>query len=140
MFTLERNNGDIPLTSIQTGVPERTLRYWRQTWQPTSAAMPQISRQRPDLRSLLPPEIADLENAKEADVFKFLREQLMQALLEMVTTFVDEMDDATFHQRVTALTRLIDRFPKVTSWLPQDSSQVVRIVYQDPDGSYLTPP
>jgi hypothetical protein len=51
------------------------------------------------------------------------------------------MDEATFHQRMTALAKLVDRFPKVTSWLPQDSSQVVRIVYQDPDGSvHESPP
>src|SRR5690606_39284126 len=74
MLTLERNNGDISLTSLQTGVPERTLRHWRirQKWQKANVAMPQISRQKQELPSLLPPEI---ESVKEDDVFKYLREQ-----------------------------------------------------------------
>src|SRR5690606_35762103 len=116
MLTLERNNGDISLTSLQIGVPERTLRHWRirQKWQKANVAMPQISRQKQELPSLLPPEI---ESVKEDDVFKYLREQLMRGLLQMVANLADEMDEATFHQRVTTLAKLIDRFPKVTSWL-----------------------
>src|SRR5690606_3593455 len=120
MLTQERNNGDILLASLPTGVPERTLQHWRirQKWQKANVAMPQISRQKKELPSLLPPEIADIESAKEDDVFKYLREQLMRELLQMVANLADEMDEATFHQRVTALAKLIDRYPKVTSWLP----------------------
>lgn len=134
--TLDRNGDNITVTSIQTGVPERTIRDWRQQ---RHLFLPENSRRRRQIE--LPPEIANPEHSKEADVFKYLREQIMRGLLQMVANFAEDMDDATFHQRVNALTKLIDRFPKVTSWLPVDQSNVVTIVYQDPDGSvHDTPP
>ena len=54
--TLDRNGGSIHITSLATGVPERSIRQWRQErrlWQPENARQ---RRQQPQL----PPEIAKL--------------------------------------------------------------------------------
>jgi hypothetical protein len=73
---------------------------------------------------------------------ELLRQRLAQNALLLADTLDDAIAEAPLNQRAAALGLLIDRLIKLDAWQPQERPEgVIRIEYQDPDGSvHQTPP
>lgn len=70
-----------------------------------------------------------------------LRAQLIAAAEALAATLPDAIADAPLNQRATALNGLIDRILKLAAQEPPSGDRVIRIEYEDPDGSiHDTPP
>ncbi|MBC8170324.1 MAG: hypothetical protein H7X77_01570 [Anaerolineae bacterium] len=138
LICLWDNFDDIPLTSHQTGVPQRTLREWRAAY---LAANPDF--QPPGAPTFADPpkniSAAAAANAAEvADQFILLREKLMQQIFTLVSEVSDKAGDASF--RAIAIARLLDRVHKLDTLIPAlrpppHEENVYRVEYLYPDGS-----
>lgn len=93
----EANGGDIALTSVQTGIPERTLRQWRQQHQ-RQLPPPQISERR---------QLPEFENDLAA--LDFMRRQILDELLALSGDLQGNFGVTTPYQRIQILSRLLDR-------------------------------
>jgi hypothetical protein len=136
---LVENNGDIILTSLQTGVPQRTLRDWRyQSHILTAAAVDEMAAARRTQESEPPPSASELDD----DALKRIHDKLVADIHKLINTLGDDMEYASFPQRVTALARMVESLPKLQSLLTTDDDQFIRIQYQDADTGivYNEPP
>jgi transposase-like protein len=135
---LQANRGNIALTHVQTTVPERTLRHWRrQQWLKQQAQLPLPPPTPPRQQQEDLPEFED-----DATALKFLREQIIQELLQVAVSLKDSFSVTTPYQRVLVLSQLLDRLIKLDNYIPRtEHEQVIRIEYQYPDGLiYDRPP
>lgn len=115
---LELNGGDVVRTAAETGVPERTLYTWRRQFEEKNQR-----QQSP------PPPLPKFEN--DLDAMKFLREQIVQELLNIARSFGAEADRSSPRQRALVLSQLLDRLMKLDAhlkpYIPVDN--VWRIEY-----------
>lgn len=125
---LDDNFGNVQLTAAFIGMPERTLRDWKNR------------RKRQHIREFvdLPPEKnnrrrrqEDME--EEIHEYTHLRERLMDHINNLMETLTDDPDLA--HLRVIALTRLLDRVIKLEALTAKEGEQVIRLEYKYPDGT-----
>lgn len=122
---LKQNEGDLTLTSIQTGIPRRTLYDWkRQLNQPESPST-QKNFDPP------PPPHAKAGQQQKIDEIKALRDRLMQRLKDLAYS----MDDDP--QITIAISRLLDRLIKLDQYIAQlaPPEKVIRVEYQYVDGT-----
>lgn len=138
---LTETYGDITATSMQTGIPARTLRYWRQRARHT---IPPANGQNGKLpkkfhagnnHETANPE-ANLTPAEEAaGEFENLRAQLMKHIFSLAASLTD--DPNTAHLRAVALARLLDRVVKLDTLIPAYHPEEHEIIFkfEYPDGS-----
>ena len=112
---LEANDGNISLTSLQTGVSAQTLRNWAQ-------------RKQAERTGRLYDKLCQLQEQLATNA---------QALAEAID---DALDGAPLNQLASALGIVTDRYIKLDELLAQtkvddEEEQVIRIEYQYPDGS-----
>jgi hypothetical protein len=77
------------------------------------------------------------------ETLKQLQRQLLDLALEIVNEMEEAIADAPLNQQVAALKAILDSVLKLEARMPRDEKEggVVRIVYQDPDGSvHQSPP
>ena len=125
---LQANHNNVALTSIQTGVPERTIRDWRRKhW----------------LEKALPPQGTPAAAAKpaldygeETEALKFVRQQIIQEVVSVASNLADTLNTTAPYHRILALTQLLDRLIKLDAYIPEtERERVVRFEFQYPDGS-----
>lgn len=134
---LQKNGGDVQLTSQQTGVPARTLRDWRR--QSLGVPPPSIFPPPPPHS---PSPLVEEEQAGEEeqpdprDQFFQLRELMMREALTLATSLASDMAHTPVSQRASALTRLVDRILRLDDVLPRNwPEMVIRHEYHYPDGT-----
>jgi hypothetical protein len=99
--------GDIALTSERTGIPERTLRDWRRERERSSPPSP------PPFSAPPPPpnEVPDFED--QLDALNYIREQVMNELLNISANIGDTFAQTPPHKRLRVLSDLLDRLMKL---------------------------
>lgn len=131
---LADNYGNVTLTAIQTGIPERTLRDWKRRRKfETLKDLPPIkeTRRRQQTAANDDPD-QNTENESEGEYTR-IRQRLMQHIDTLLETLTDDPDTA--HLRIIALTRLLDRVIKLESLTRTESNAPIRIEYKYPDGT-----
>ncbi len=129
---LDDNYGNVPLTALQTSIPERTLRDWKRL------------RKLETLKQLPPKKVAQRQQQKEYEeedttaAYTRIRAHLMQHINTLLDTLTDDPDTANL--RAIALTRLLDRTIKLEAFVQNETDHAIRIEYQYPDGSIHTAP
>ncbi len=133
-------NGSITATSAQTGVPQRTLRYWRQKlqeeqkWQQNLARLPEKSSDCRQSGNKIESQEAE-EPLELPQQLQMLRDQMMRHTFTLSQSL--SVDDERINERAIALTRLIDRVLKLETAIQQSGiykkDQVYRIEYVYPD-------
>lgn len=119
---LEANLGNITLTAIQTNIPVRTLRDWKRENAALVAANTLPDADSPS--DLLPPSEILRRRRRETGEYTRIREILMDHLFDLTETLLD--DPATAHQRMTALSRLLDRVIKLESLVDREQDNLRR--------------
>lgn len=116
LVQLERNSGNIALTHLQTGIPERTLQNWRRKIQL------QDLRWRPAAPPPQKKEVPEFEDDLEA--LAYMRQQIMSELLNIAANLQDGFALSLPHQRLQILGQLLDRLAELDERLKP---------YQEPD-------
>ena len=164
---IEALDGSVALTSELSGIPTRTLNRWRREQrsrrqlareqllqEKDSGAAAAESRRRQaeaQLRQLRKQRAALLggSGARRATVADNPRARLEELalvqLLDEATLLADSLgeaiDDAPLGQRATALNHLLDTILRILALLPRQEEVLVRVEFQDPDGTaHSTPP
>jgi transposase-like protein len=148
---LHANGGDIAITHLQTGIPERTLRDWRRaiwlhsppppppptpTWRRQNDSTPDIAKPQP-----LPSSEDNVPVFKDdLDALAYLRRQIVNELVKIASAFQDSLQLVSPYQRVTILSQLTDRLMKLDAHLKPYTprEQIVRIVRVKRPIGYLT--
>lgn len=146
---LAETYGDITATHLQTGIPPRTLRAWRQemrrqpswlpekvsVWQPSLAANVAAAPTAPTLFNDALSTQDDDQNFDLAAVLKTLRGQLLSHIFDLSARLNE--DSEAIHLRVIALTRLLDRVVKLDALIAphEQQQQIISFEFQYPDGS-----
>lgn len=88
-------------------------------------------------------QVADTA-AKVTEALRQLQRELLRLALQLIDGIEESVPEAPLNQRVTMLKALIDGVLKLEARMPKEEDEeggVVRIVYQDPDGSvHQSPP
>jgi hypothetical protein len=146
---LKENHGDVPLTSLQTRIPERTLYDWKrklrlqenlnthlQQENITAAAATAANSAMPDGAHDESSEDTDKETEHEYVRF---REHLIRHIDTLLRTLSDDPDLA--HRRAIALTRLLDKVIALESLVTKNQPITIRYEFRQFDGSLApTPP
>jgi hypothetical protein len=123
---LQANDGSVMLTSIQTGVSERTIHYWRQRFnmekdivstkllpQKENVVPPQLQLQKED-KSMYGHDTSSPNDEKsdpQLTELHSLRQTIMNHIFELAADL--SSDDELVSQRAIAVSRLLDRIPKL---------------------------
>ncbi len=103
---LNLNNGNIALTSHETGIPIRTLYGWRHEREQQALLQSLQLRQESQMPQNPPPEFDD-----DAGAYGFLRQQVLRELTHIAANF--NMNAATPSQRLAALNQLFEYLSEV---------------------------
>lgn len=129
LAALHANHGSVPRTSLQTGIPERTLYTWRrELWRQR--------RQNPDPAPPPPPPTdppADASDTTEA--MTYIRQRIITELMTLIQSFEQDFALSSPYQRVQAISQLLDRVLKLNDYRPPEET-VFRIEYEDPDDAW----
>lgn len=150
---LQANGGNVALTHLQTGIPQRTLYGWRQEiWLQQLQRIQQSSQSQQQRTPPPPPPLTDLAGApdiadevlSEEDNLQLLNRIRQRLITELANMANEGLMLTSPNQRIHALTTLLDRLMKLDDhlkpYLPADN-QVRRIEYIYPDGStHQVPP
>lgn len=153
------HNGNIAIIHQLTGFPERTIRHWRRQWDDDYQflshafagnsplpAMANDALKQPAIPSF-PPDSAIAENTDSIAELTHLRATLM----EHATTLADTLlaGDGLVHQRVQAVSRLLDRILALDEILPNrttdpacppQTEQTIRWEFYYHDDVHVRPP
>jgi len=140
---LDAYDGDVALTSLETGIPERTLRAWRIKHHARSIApghLPPSSNRRQFRRIPLVDAPSPPADPPENELLA-LRQHLMRDALTLAASVEADLTRAPLAHRVVALSHLVDRIMKLDARLPRPRHEsVIRIEYVDPQGNVSTTP
>jgi len=131
MNCLAINNGDVMLTSVQTGIPERTLYYWslraKKILQSQSPQSPQTSSPstHPPVgaQHVAPSSSPPAPIPTDPDLINTLTDlqaKMKHAMNLLADSIPEAIADAPLNQRILALVHLIDRIVKLNAQLPNE--------------------
>jgi transposase-like protein len=156
LAALDENDGSILLTSLKTGVPERTLHSWKRDRLPKEELLqrrqaikntpPQPPPPQQTFRYPNDPELEKLlrEQAAAADtIIDDVLDQLLKDVQVLSRRIRHNFDQAPPVSQIMALTRLLDRVIKLDARKPrlEPERRLELIRYQYPDGSiHKVPP
>ena len=108
------NDGDVALTALQSGIPERTLTRWKRSlvW-PSNLAQPQP-----------PPQPQMTIASDDIEALRNLQQEMLHEAYNLVHSIEEAIEDAPLNQRVAALAQLIDRIIKLSVQLPHPDDDV----------------
>jgi transposase-like protein len=131
---LDSNRGNITLTSLQTGISERTLYDWRRRRE--------LQQQQIQPHTLLQSLPVLQQQQNETDELNILRDSMMQTAIAIADSLKVNIDSRSLNVRVNALTSLLDRIMKLDSECPTEGgTQTIQIEYVDAEGRiYAAPP
>ena len=127
--SLDLYQGSIPIASLRTGIPERTLRDWRRRRE----ASDPVDHHNPEEAPLSPEEKSSAVAIRE---LRDLRKLLMTHIFTL-TTALSQDDDRVQHRSI-AVSRLLDRVMKLDREIAQIDANgplVIRVVRTNPDGT-----
>lgn len=129
-------SGSVGYASRQTGIPERTIRHWRQQRERDIPLMRDPERN--PVATLPEKNVEPLPANSPREELQTLRDQIMFHVQRIVASLSD--DDVQINERAIAVTRLLDRVMRLDAQLAQAfPGETQRIIfqyqYQDPDGS-----
>ncbi len=121
---LDANNGDVSLTSAQTGITARTLYRWNKNRELSLTQNPS------PLTTLTtpPPPISD----DTAEVLRDLQQRILRETYRLIDAIESSIGDkSSVNQIVSAISQLIDRYMKLSAQLPsqQENEPFLRIEY-----------
>lgn len=106
---LQTVGGDIHRASQETGIPERTIYAWRkEAWlqQSLQQSPPSESQQKPV------PQFDD-----PADLLDYVRQQIMEELVHLVTNLEQSRNYTSPHQRIIMIDQLLNRLVHLEKFL-----------------------
>lgn len=125
--------GDIALTAERTGIPERTLRDWRRERERSSPPSP------PPFSAPPPPPNEPPEFEDDLEAVTYIREQIMNELLNVSANISDTFAQTAPHKRLRVLSDLLDRLMKLDEILkPYQPDTWFRIAWET--GLYVRTP
>ena len=124
---LQANDGSVMLTSIQTGVSERSIRYWKQrqfmedtvstsqtkSQQQKENAMQQQQKEDKSMYGHDTSSPNDEKSDPQLTELRSLRQTIMNHIFELAADL--SSGDELVSQRAIAVSRLLDRIPKLDS-------------------------
>ena len=164
---LEALDGSVALTSEISGIPTRTLNRWRREQrsrrqlareqllqeQDSAAGAAEKRRRQAEaqLRQLRQQRAARLDDSgarragrpdsPQARLEELALVQLLDEATHLADSLGEAIDDAPLGQRATALNQLLDKILRILALLPRQEEVLVRVEFQDPDGTaHSTPP
>jgi len=132
--SLDLYQGNIPIASLRTGIPERTLRDWRRRREESDP----VDHHHPEEAPLSPEEKSSAAAIKE---LKDLRKLLMTHIFTLTASL--SQDDERVHHRSIAVSRLLDRVIKLDREIAQmkgNGPLIIRVVRGSKDGADHTAP
>jgi transposase-like protein len=118
------NHGDVTLTSLETGIAERTLTRWKRSMVlPPRGAFPSRPQPQP------PPQPQNPIAADDLEALRDLQQEMLREAYNLVHSIEEAIDEAPLNQRVAALAQLIDRIMKLSVQLPRADDDDVQIAY-----------
>jgi hypothetical protein len=150
---LDANRGQVLRTSLQTGIPERTLQRWKalRNLQPPQPPPLLLDSRRqppptlpvgahPGVRPDLTPSptlaegdptgTGDSGRAPDGD-YDSLRQHLVREALTIAASLSHGLHNAPLNQRAIALSRLVDRIVKLDTLSPQPSDNNYILIYDE---------
>jgi len=141
---LQANFGDVARTSLQMGIPERTLYTWKrqlQQLQQQQSPLPQHYTAH-DPSPLLPPHPSHngqpaqstrtyTSFTDEGQAFHYLRGRLLDELFKIVASLDDSYTLLPPHQRALLVSQLIDRLVKLDAYIPRVVPKAPQIMVLD---------
>jgi transposase-like protein len=126
---LDVNRNNVALTSIQTGIPERTLREWRR--------QDRIQRHLPpDPLPAAAAEAFEREFTETSEAIQWIQDRFIQELVKLTQTLPEILSTASPYHQLLTLMHMIDRIEKLQTLVPQsDNHPSIRLEFVDPDGS-----
>lgn len=114
---LRINGGNIAYTSTQTGIPERTLRHWRQEeWRKNAQESLPLPPHPPRRRQQLP--YIDVETGS-TEVLLALRQQIINHIIQAAPTLIDGLNTTSPYHRVLAVSQLIEHLRWLDAYIPR---------------------
>jgi hypothetical protein len=149
---LKENYGDVPLTSLQTRIPERTLYTWKRQFRreenldanlrqekTTAAAAAAADLSMADTQMETPNASTHAAEEDTENEYVRFRDNLIQHIDTLLQTLSDDPDLA--HRRAIALTRLLDKVVTLGALVKQTQPITIRYEFRQFDGSLApTPP
>ena len=130
MQLLERNGGDVYLTHLQTGIPQRTLYSWR-------TELIVLRRHTP---SPPPPQSTLPDFDDVIDALIYLRNNILEVLQQVVAATSDNLMPYLYWDHIRAQVRLLDCVLKLDKFLAPEYHQralqnalPVRAIFDDDD-------
>lgn len=122
LLTINRNN--IALTSIQTHIPERTLREWRRKQRLKAPTLPPYP----------PPAAAADRFDSIPEALNHVHSRILEQLVELADSLPEILATAPPYHQLLALTQLIDRVEKLQALVPRlVPQQTIQVQFKDPD-------
>ena len=153
LAALEENRGDTAITSLKTGIPQRTLQAWRRAAIPPEELLRRLSekntaQQAPPPQQLMLPRSLMEDDPAFAEILRHegehadaLLDEVLKQLMESVRVLAGRLttnfDNAPPVSQMMALTRLIDRVLKLDARQPRVQKPKAYIMrYQYPDRTF----
>lgn len=145
---LRDNYGDVARTSLQMGIPERTLYAWKrelQQLQQQQSPLPQQYTADPNPIGIMAPIAQPITSDKsgttvtptytsftdEGEAFHYLRGRLLDELFKIVASLDDSYILMPPHQRALLVSQLIDRLVKLDAYIPRVVPKTLQIMVLD---------
>ena len=126
---LQSSGYNIVVTSLQTGIPERTLRYWRR--QQNLAKVLPLPPHTPSAAAA-----AISEDFPDAERFKLLRRQILDHISTLTASLTNGLDTASPFHRVLALSQLFEHLKRLEVYMPRDERKnKIVIEFMDEHGN-----
>lgn len=105
------------------------------------AQLQQLRQQRAELPGDSRARGAALPDSPQARLEELALVQLLDEATQLADSLGEAIDDAPLGQRATALNQLLDKILRILAQLPRQEEVLVRVEFQDPDGTaHSTPP
>jgi transposase-like protein len=101
LAALSQNGGDTLRTSLQMGIPERTLYTWSRRWR--------AENQQQSFSELPPLNTPPVGFENDLNTLAYLRRQIMAELVNLASNFQAGMGFVTPYRRVRVLSQLLDK-------------------------------
>ncbi len=124
--------------SVKSGIPVESLRRWvkQRQIQQTENAMAALDHNLEILR-----ERANRQDDGTEEIpLVMVRQQMLSSALTLAISLRAGLEETPWNHRANALNQLVDKILKMAELLPENSGQVIRIEYLDPDGSIHSTP
>lgn len=135
---LDEQAGDFKQASVKSGIPVESLRRWakQRQIQQTENALAALDHNLEILRERASGQDDDAEEIP----LVVIRKQMLSSAFTLAISLRAGLEETPLNHRANALNQLVDKILRMAELLPENSEQVIRIEYLDPDGSIHSTP